>query len=320
MPRVVSIILPTYNRLEFLRPAIESVLAQSFTKWEMIIADDGSSAETRAYLAALDDPPRIRVIWLPHSGRPAVARNAALREAQGEYVAFIDSDDIWLPQKLETQIASLRRHSHRKWSYTKFVLMDTSGNPTAWARGGGWPVPDGWIFEKLVKSETVIALPSVVASRELLEQVGGFDPGLVMCEDYDLWLRLAAISEVDAIDEPLTLVTRHGKHYGNEVTSFEDCQRVFDKVLETPGTGSVHSILREKRAEIAVGLASSHAASGNGLAALRTILSSASDCWQYPRWWLGALRTGARSCVPQSAYNLVRKYRSSRHAQGATPP
>src|ERR1700722_1926163 len=123
MSPAVSIILPTFDRLAFLPAAIASAFAQTFTDWELIVADDGSSADTRTYLKTLNDPPQVKVLWLSHSGKPAVVRNAALREARGEFVAFLDSDDIWLPKKLETQIASLRRHAQRKWSYTRFVLV-----------------------------------------------------------------------------------------------------------------------------------------------------------------------------------------------------
>ena len=109
----VSIIMPTFNRLEFLKPAIESVFAQTFEDWELIIADDGSSEPTRAYLRDLQAQPRVHVISMQHTGRPSVASNVAIRKARGEYVAFLDSDDFWPPTKLETQIASLRRHPER---------------------------------------------------------------------------------------------------------------------------------------------------------------------------------------------------------------
>ena len=103
-------------------------------------------------------------------------------------------------------------------------------------------------------------------------------------EDYDLWLRLAAQSEVDAIDLPCTLVTRHAEHSGNEITSFQDCARVFEKVLVLGGTEHLHSIVREKLAEVAYGLARSHAACGDRVSALRSLTSSAPHCWRYPRW------------------------------------
>jgi glycosyltransferase involved in cell wall biosynthesis len=309
MSPAVSIIVPTFNRLKYLRTTLASVFEQTFEDWELLIADDGSDADTRAYLQSIDDPPRVRVLWLPHSGRPSVARNAALREAKGEFVAFIDSDDIWMPNKLQIQIASLRSHVGRQWGYTRFVLVDEFGNPTAWQRARSWPVPDGWIFDELVKSTTVIAVPSVVVSRKLLEQLGGFDEDLIMCEDYDLWLRLAAQSEVDAIDEPCTLVTRHAEHSGSEIISFQDCARVFEKVLRARGTEHLHSILRDKLAEVASGLARSHAACGDRASALRTLLSSARYCWRYPHWWFGAVRATAWAFAPQVLLEAARRYR-----------
>jgi glycosyltransferase involved in cell wall biosynthesis len=311
MSPTVSIILPTFNRLEFLRPAIESVFAQTFEDWELIIADDGSSADTRSYLRTLDDQPRVKVIWLPHTGRPSVVSNAALREALGGYVAFLDSDDVWLPKKLETQIASLRRHAERKWSYTRFALIDGSGKRIDSARTRNWPAPAGWILEKLLKEETVIALPSVVVSRQLLEQLGAFDEELVMCYDDELWFRLAAHSEIDGVDEPLTLIRRHGQHSGSDIIAWQDRRRVFEKALRTCRDGQLDSTLRKLRAEMSAGLAKSQAASGKRIAALGTLFSSAPHTWRYPRCWLGALGATARALAPQSVRVLVRRYRHS---------
>src|SRR5689334_20872261 len=105
---LVSVVLPTFNRLRFLEPAIESVYAQTFTDWELIVADDGSDPDTRRYLQTVANHPRVRVLWLSHTGWPATVRNAALLQAVGEYVAFFDSDDLWMAQKLERQIEALR--------------------------------------------------------------------------------------------------------------------------------------------------------------------------------------------------------------------
>src|SRR5580658_566189 len=245
MSCAVSIILPTFNRLEYLRPAIESVFAQTFRDWELTIADDGSSTDTRRYLGTLDDPPRVKVLWLPHTGKPSVVSNAALREAQGEYVAFLDSDDVWLPRKLETQIASLHRHAERGWSYTRFALIDGAGNPTNSARTRNWSAPDGWILEKLLKGETVIALPSVVVSRRLLTRLGAFDEELIMCYDDELWFRLAAHSEIDGIDQPLTLIRRHGHHSGGDMIAWRDRRRVFEKALRTSRGSRLEPLLRK---------------------------------------------------------------------------
>jgi glycosyltransferase involved in cell wall biosynthesis len=312
MSSAVSIILPTYDRLEFLRTAIDSVFAQTFEDWELIIADDGSSADTRTYLRTLDDPPRVTVIWLPHTGRPSVVRNAALREAQGEYVAFLDSDDVWLPKKLEIQVASLRCHAARQWSYTSVALVDACGNPAASARTRCWPTLTGWILEELLRGETVIALPSVVVSRQLLEQLGAFDEELVMCEDDELWFRLAAHSEIDGVDEPLTLIRRHGQHSGSDITAWQDRRRVFEKALRASRSGHLDSILRKLRAEMSAGLAKSQAASGKRISALNTLFSSAPHCWRYPQCWIGALGATAGAFAPPSVRTFVRRCRHSR--------
>jgi glycosyltransferase involved in cell wall biosynthesis len=315
MPPAVSIILPTYNRLDYLPAAIASVFAQSFAQWELIIADDGSSADTRQYLRSLDDP-RVKVIWLPHTGRPSVVSNAALREARGVYVAFLDSDDLWLPRKLEIQIASLCRHPERGWSYTRFALVDGSGGPIVSAHVTHWPAPAGWILERLLQEVTVIALPSVVVSRHLLEKLGAFDEDLIMCYDDELWFRLAAHSEIDGIDEPLTLVRRHGQHSGSDIIAWRDRRRVFEKALRAGG-GPLDPILRKLRAQMSAGLARSQAASGKRISALGTVLASLPHSWQYPGDWLRALAATALACAPAALRTLVRNYRHRHRIQSA---
>jgi glycosyltransferase involved in cell wall biosynthesis len=320
MPPAVSVIIPTFNRLEYLSPAIDSVFAQTFTEWELIIADDGSSADTREYLRSLADP-RVKVIWLPHTGRPSAVINVALREARGEYVAFLDSDDLWLPGKLAAQLESLRRHPERGWSYTRFALVDGSGNPMVSSSHRDWPVPSGWILEKLLKEETVIAQPSVVVRRQLLEQLGAFNEDLVMCYDDELWFRLAAHSEIDGIDEHHTLVRRHGQHSGSDVIAWRDRRRVFEKALRASGGGHLDSILRRLRAQMSAGLAKSQAAGGQRASALATVLTSLPHSWRYPGLWLGALLTTGRSYAPQALRTLVRRYRRRHlHPQGIQSP
>jgi glycosyltransferase involved in cell wall biosynthesis len=304
MSPLVSVILPTFNRLQYLPDAVASIFAQTFEDWELLIVDDGSDAETKAYLQTLDDPPRVRLIHLPHTGRPAVVRNTALREARGEYVAFMDSDDIWMPRKLMIQIASLRAHGDCGWSQTKFILVDAGRKTTR-----EMPVVDGWILGTLLNTDTVVALPSVVASRALLDQVGGFDEDLVMCEDYDLWLRLSARSQVDAVDEPLTIVRRHGEHYGNAATSFRDCIRVLDKVLRSGAAAQHASVVRKERAKNSARLARCYAAYGDRQGALRTLLSTAPSSWRHPEWWFGALATTAAALAPENVRKLVRKHK-----------
>jgi glycosyltransferase involved in cell wall biosynthesis len=300
---MVSIILPTFNRLQYLPEAIASIFAQTYENWELLISDDGSDAATRAYLATLHDPPRVRVIEQPHTGKPAVARNAAMRQATGEYVAFMDSDDVWMPEKLSTQIASLRARAGCSWSQTKFTLVHADGRSSR-----EMAAADGWILGRLLRTETVIALPSVIASRALLESVGGFDEDLTLCEDYDLWLRLAAHSPIDAIDQPLTLVRRHGEHYGDSVTAFRDSIRVHDKVLRSGVAGQHESFVHQDRAKNLGSLARCYAASGARVCALRTLLGSAPIAWRHPGWWSEALKAIAHTCVPRPIEKRLRAH------------
>jgi glycosyltransferase involved in cell wall biosynthesis len=312
MPPAVSIIMPTFNRLEFLKPAIASVFAQTFQHWELIIADDGSSEPTRIYLRALQDDPRVQLILMPHTGKPSIVSNVAIREARGEYVAFLDSDDVWLPNKLELQIASLRRHPERGWSYTKFALIDASGNRTDPTRTRNFPTPTGWILEKLLEEDTVIAQPSVVVSRRLLTDLGAFDEELIMCYDDELWFRLAAHSEIDGVDEALTLVRRHAQHSGSDIIAWRDRRRVFEKALLVKREHHLDAMLRKLRARMSAGLAKSQAASGRRWDAFATLCSSAPHSWRHARCWLGAWVFTVRACAPQSVRTLARRYRHRR--------
>ena len=122
----MSVILPAYNRASFLAIAISSVISQSVDEWELIIADDGSGEEARACLRGITHP-AVHVIELAHCGNPAEVRNVALAAATGRYVAFLDSDDVWKPRKLELQLAALRAQPKARWSFTGTDRIDSSG-------------------------------------------------------------------------------------------------------------------------------------------------------------------------------------------------
>jgi glycosyltransferase involved in cell wall biosynthesis len=125
----VSIVMPTWKRVAFLREALESIRAQHLEDWELIVADDGSGPELRAAVAMLaHDDPRVRLLPLEHSGNPPAVRNAARARARGELIAFIDSDDVWLPEKLHLQVRALQARPESGWSYTGFTLIDSKGN------------------------------------------------------------------------------------------------------------------------------------------------------------------------------------------------
>lgn len=306
MSPTVSIVLPTFNRLKHLRPAVDSVFAQTFTDWELIIADDGSEGETAAYLETLAKLPQVTVLRLPHTGNLGALRNTAWRAARGEYIAFLDSDDVWLPEKLAAQVASLRRRPARGWSHTAFAVIDESGSLLTGAHARRWPAAEGWVLEGLIKMEVMIAIPSVIVKRQLLEQVGGFDESLRVCEDDDLWLRVAGLSELDGVPEILLYKRTHRESYYNDTMVLEDRARAFEKVLATGRYPSLHATLRRERAKLAAKVARNQAFLGRRWAALRTLARSSHYSWRYHEWWLDGAHAAARAMAPASVARIAR--------------
>ncbi|HEU4781537.1 MAG TPA: glycosyltransferase [Steroidobacteraceae bacterium] len=285
----VSVVMATFNRPEYLRAAIESVLTQTGVELELIIADDGSDAPTRELLRAFERPP-LRVLWLAHCGNPGAVRNAAVRAARGQYIAFIDSDDVWLPSKLERQLASLHRQADCRWSYTACVHIDAQGNRVSPKGVQPWQPHSGPMLEAVAGLRAHSALPTVLVERDLLLEAGLFDERLAFFEDHDLWLRLALRSEADVVTQPLVQVRRHDHHYSghNELTTAE-CRAVFlDRAWRSVTSVPLRAQLRRTRALNASRLARLRAATGATTAARSTLRSSLADGWRYSRWWIDA--------------------------------
>jgi len=307
---LVSIILPTYNRSAFLRATLESVFAQTFDSWELIVADDGSEAETQALLRSYSCP-RVKILWLAHTGNPATVRNQGLKEARGEYIAFLDSDDMWLPQKLEEQIASLCLHPSCGWSYTRFVPVDEFGNLLTGARARPTPALAGWILEDLVSEQTLLATSSVVVRRELLERIGGFDCELPVCEDLYLYVRLALQSEIDVIDRPLVHLRRHGHHYADDLTALKGLERALLKMQCLALPRSLQLVVRKRLAGTSTGIARRYAERGSTLRALGTVASSSGYSWRYRTWWSGASTACALALAPRPLVRVLRACKRS---------
>lgn len=195
MPRV-SVILPTYNRARFILEAIESVLSQSYQDFELIVVDDGSADETGQLVSSIRDE-RLIFIRQENHGR-SHARNTALRSAHGEFVAFLDSDDLYLPGKLEMQVAYLDRNNDAGMTYTSASCIDQDGNDL---RARYRATHSGRIYRHIAFFRPVtITFPTVMVRRELLALVGGFDQRMNRFEDTDMWRRLSKKTLIHAID------------------------------------------------------------------------------------------------------------------------
>ena len=215
----VSVIIPTYDRAHTLRRALDSVLGQKPPPSEIIVVDDGSTDGTKECVEALRHPERsegshrsfgpsaLRMTYLfqPNRG-PAAARNLGIQNAKGEFVAFLDSDDEWLPGKLAAQIKFFEENPD-------YLICQTE---EIWIRNGRRVNPmkkhkkyGGRIFEKCLPL-CIVSPSSVMMKREFFDRVGLFDESLPACEDYDLWLRASARMPIGLIEKPYLI--KYGGH------------------------------------------------------------------------------------------------------------
>jgi glycosyltransferase involved in cell wall biosynthesis len=199
----VSVIIPTYNRARIIKEAVDSVLAQDYKDFELIVVDDGSSDNTAEVLTGYGDD--VRVIFQENKGVSA-ARNRGIAEACGELVAFLDSDDLWLPQKLSAQVEFFNQRTDALICQTEEI----------WVRNGirvnprqRHKKPSGMIFKPSL-GLCLVSPSAVMIRRDLLDRTGGFDETLPACEDYDLWLRISCRFPVYLIETPL--IVKRGGH------------------------------------------------------------------------------------------------------------
>ena len=199
-PPRVSVVIPTHNRAWCLDRAVESVLAQTFRDLELIVVDDGSEDDTARLLAGYAEA--VRVIRQPNRGVSA-ARNAGIRASRGPWIALLDSDDHWLPEKLAVQLDWLDAHPDYCICQTEetWIRSGRRVNPKKRHRKHG-----GFIFERCLPL-CLVSPSAVMMARGLLEEVGGFDEELPACEDYDLWLRIACRHPIGLVDQPLIVKT-----------------------------------------------------------------------------------------------------------------
>jgi glycosyltransferase involved in cell wall biosynthesis len=190
---VFSVVIPTYNRADKVCRAVKSVLNQSLADFEVLVMDDGSTDNTREVIKDLADP-RIKYEWAENFGGPAAPRNRGLRLAQGKYVAFLDSDDWWMPKKLEESLVILEQGFDLVY-HDLFIVKKTNQKiffQKTHSRRLNTPV-----FNDLLKHGNGLFNSSVVVKKEILIEIDGLSENqdLIATEDYDLWLRFAKVSD-----------------------------------------------------------------------------------------------------------------------------
>ncbi len=201
---LVTVIIPAYNAAATVARALDSALAQTYRPIEVIVVDDCSKDATSAIVAAYRDE-RIRLLRLPRNYGAGGVLNPAIAIARGEYIAFLDADDEWLPTKLAKQVPVLRENPRATMVNCACRCVDQSGNV---ALDWGTPPPglDKGDLWRALLAETHIAKPSVVARASALREVGPFDSTLRTGEDQDMWIRLAMAGDVEFVPDVLTVI------------------------------------------------------------------------------------------------------------------
>ena len=246
MGPLVSVVIPTYNRAYSVGKAVHSVIRQTYENLEIIIVDDGSTDNTREIIENIKDS---RIVYIYQKNqRQSAARNNGVRVAKGDLIAFLDSDDIWLPEKLEKQVKAFQSDPH-------------IGLVTCWSKSVNVNDPDNYAINAcyarnreefildLLLEKVIISTSQAVIKRECFEKLGGFDPNFLLEEDYDMFLRVASEDDVFCINEVLAIYYKKSGQSLCDKTAVEeikaDKELLFRKAFNNPKLPE--SIMRDKK-------------------------------------------------------------------------
>jgi glycosyltransferase involved in cell wall biosynthesis len=308
MNPTVSVIVAAYNYDRYLGGALESVLNQTCRNLEVIVVDDGSTDRTAEVVRRYLRDPRVRYYRTDHVGQPK-AKNTGIRLARAPLVAFLDADDLWLPAKLERQLALFRRDRVLGVAYTRRLVIDGQGREVEYEHPA---MHRGMILDALFRSNAFVCFSSVMVRRAVLDDVGLFDESLALAIDYDLWLRVGLRYRFDYVDTPLVQYrTGHANLSRRAEERLITVSRIMERFLVAHGGGAFVSpaVVRRARAETAYHIALA-LRERSRLRALPWYLRSVSLCPHYALAWQGlaslplpeAIRRGLRRALGRPAH------------------
>jgi len=225
---MVSVVIPTYNSAAFLRGAIQSVLSQTYSDFEVVVVDDGSTDNTESVVHSFGD----QVCYVKQQNKGAgAARNQGIKRSRGEYVAFLDADDLWLPGKLGEQISLMDRDPELGLVYSDWAVVAEKGKAEpSYLRNQ--PAASGYVFDELVQGGFILTSGTLVR-RSCLDDVGYFDETLSIAQDYDLWLRICYRWKVALVNKPLVIKrNRDGNLSSNLTKTAVERIVLFEKALK----------------------------------------------------------------------------------------
>lgn len=222
----VSVVIATFNRSQYLKEAIRSVLEQTYQDFEIVVVDDGSTDNTRETVTQFANP-KIRYTYQKNSGL-CIAYNTGIRNSRGRLIAFLDDDDLWLPQKLELQLKALESSPQAGLVYSdiyNFGYHHPSIPETHFQRLQ-WPPPRGKVLDKLIE-RCFPQTSTLLIKREVFDQVGLFDVNLPNCQDYDMLFRIAAKFDFEVVNQPLAKYRIHPTQISKNSESVLFCHIYF---------------------------------------------------------------------------------------------
>lgn len=226
---LISIIMPTFNRVNFLKKAIKSIQKQTYDNFELIVVDDASTDNTENLISSLRDN-RLIYVKNPKNMGGAASRNVGIHLAKGEYIGFLDDDDEWLPSKLEKQVSFFNEHPEVDIVYTGFLVRDIN----VWnIIGQIVPKMRGMIREELLMDNCIGTTSTLLVKRGALLRTNLFDETLPSCQDWDLWISLSKFCYFDYLAEPLVIYSVHGDRISNNIEAvLEGRKKIFAKYKE----------------------------------------------------------------------------------------
>ena len=217
MPEV-SVIIPMYNASRFIVEALQSVFDQTFKDWEIIVVDDGSTDDSRQIIEKYRE--RLKYFWQENGG-PSKARNYGIRESSGEYIAFLDADDVWFPSKLGKQINAFRRNAALGMVLTDNSLFDEHGIYRTSVGKRNYLMRGNIIKNIFIRTGVVTS--TVMVRKDVFNTIGLFEEELRIAEDDNMWIRIAAHYDIELIDEPLLKFRDHRFRTMRTSDNIEEC-------------------------------------------------------------------------------------------------
>jgi glycosyltransferase involved in cell wall biosynthesis len=251
LPRI-SVVIPTYNRQDLVIEALQSVLAQAFSDMEIIVVDDGSEDQTEEKLQLYRD----HIVYVKQANQGvAAARNTGIRQAHGEWICFLDSDDLWLPEKLQVQLQFADRHPEYALIATEIQGMDATGQPVGARKADNYTIHNGRVAEHLLFGNW-IQTSTVMVRRAALETTGVFDEDVGQFgEDWLLWMRVAAQFPIYFLPQPLVCYRFHAERLSTRQSKqqFRSLMLCIEKLSALPLFQQKPQLLRQHEYNICLG-------------------------------------------------------------------